>query len=130
MSTTRIQVMVPPAVTTPRGSIWAAEAAARLAHKLGAAVHGLGRLLASADREASPYRRATPMLLEAIGRNAWAMPGAIGRSLWASLESFGQRRAARELHAVADRWQSTDPELSRLLRAAASDDTTTDTAAR
>lgn len=42
MSHSRITVTVPARVATPRGSIWAAEAAVWLMHKLGAAAHALG----------------------------------------------------------------------------------------
>ncbi len=59
---------------------------------------------------ASPYRRLTPSLLQSIGL-----------SIWGSLESFGRRRAMRELHGLAERWQATDPELARHLRSAVCD---------
>ena len=58
----------------------------------------------------SPYRRVSPNLLQSIGL-----------SIWGALESFGRRRAMRELHELAERWQSTDPELARCLRAAVDD---------
>jgi hypothetical protein len=58
----------------------------------------------------SPYRRATPMLLEAVG-------GAI----WRTLEAVGRRRAIHALQAAADRYASSNPALARLLRVA--DDT-------
>lgn len=58
----------------------------------------------------SPYRRLSPNLLQSIGL-----------SIWGALESFGRRRAMRELHELAERWQSTDPELARSLRAAVED---------
>ncbi len=41
-SNSRITVTVPARVAAPRGSIWAADAAVWLMHKLGAAVHALG----------------------------------------------------------------------------------------
>lgn len=59
---------------------------------------------------ASPYRRLTPSLLQSIGL-----------SIWGALESYGRRRAMRELHELAERWQSTDPALARSLRSAVCD---------
>lgn len=53
----------------------------------------------------SPYRRGTPMLLESIGRE-----------IWRTLEGVGQRRAARELRAAAERYALTNPALAMLLR--------------
>lgn len=55
----------------------------------------------------SPYRRATPTLLQAVG-------GAI----WRSLEGVGHRRAMHALHAAADRYAISNPALARLLRGA------------
>lgn len=57
---------------------------------------------------ASPYRRQTPTVWQAAGRR-----------LWAALERVGQRRAARELHLLAERWSAFDPALAETLRAAA-----------
>jgi hypothetical protein len=48
---------------------------------------------------------------------------AFGRSLWQGLEAIGQRRAANELRAMADRWQPFEPELARRLRDASEFDT-------
>ncbi|MFZ2649656.1 MAG: hypothetical protein WA210_06070 [Burkholderiaceae bacterium] len=42
-----------------------------------------------------------------------------GRSIWQALEDSGQRRAARELLAIAERMQTSDPVLARRLRDAA-----------
>lgn len=115
MSTPRITVTVPACVSAPRGAIWAADAAVWLMHKrprwagdrlVGAPSKASPVLSGQADL--SPYRRRSTTLLQAIGQ-----------AIWGALESFGQRRAARELEATADRWQSIDPELARRLRAAA-----------
>jgi hypothetical protein len=42
----------------------------------------------------------------------------MGRWIWLALESEGQRRAAVKLLQVAQRWEHSDPELARALRAA------------
>lgn len=63
------------------------------------------RLWAARPAEPSPYRRSTPTLLEAIGS-----------AIWRALEGMGQRRAARELLAAAERCASTNPALAMLLR--------------
>lgn len=109
MSTARITVTVPARMPAPRGAIWAADAAVWLMHKrprIG--TPSTASPVPSGPAEPSPYRRRSPTLLQAIGQ-----------AIWSALESFGQRRAARELEATADRWQSIDPELARRLRAAA-----------
>lgn len=56
---------------------------------------------------ASPYKRQTPTLLQAIGQ-----------SIWRTLEDAGQRRAAPELRRLAQRWESIDPALAKQLREA------------
>jgi hypothetical protein len=66
------------------------------------------RLWARRPTQPSPYRRSTPMLLESMGR-----------AIWRTLESIGQRRAARELLAAAERYASSNPALARLLRESA-----------
>jgi hypothetical protein len=109
MSTPRITVTVPACVSAPRGAIWAADAAVWLMHKRPRmATPSQASPALSGQAELSPYRRLSPTLLQAVGQ-----------AIWSALESFGQRRAARELEATADRWQSIDPELARRLRAAA-----------
>ena len=50
-----------------------------------------------------------------------AQPGRLarwGNAVWLALESVGRSRARRELLLLADRWQSTRPELAAQLRAA------------
>jgi hypothetical protein len=54
------------------------------------------------------YRRQTPTVWQTLGR-----------AVWAALEATGRRRAARELHDVAQRWDAIDPSLAAQLRAAA-----------
>ena len=44
-----------------------------------------------------------------------------GTAVWQTLEAVGRSRARRELLALADRWQSRQPELAAQLRAACSD---------
>ena len=39
-----------------------------------------------------------------------------GRAVWQGLEALGQRRADRELLALAERWRDINPTLSRELR--------------
>jgi hypothetical protein len=39
-------------------------------------------------------------------------------TLWQALEAQGERRAARELRSIAQRWESLDPALARKLRLA------------
>lgn len=41
-----------------------------------------------------------------------------GVTLWKALEAQGERRAARELQSIAQRWESLDPALARKLRLA------------
>lgn len=109
MSTARITITVPAPASAPRGAIWAADAAVWLMHKrprMGGPSQAAS--VPSGQAELSPYRRRSPTLLHTVGQ-----------AIWRALESFGQRRAARELEATADRWQSIDPELARRLRAAA-----------
>ncbi len=60
----------------------------------------------------SPYKRQTPTLLQALGH-----------SIWSALEGAGQRRAARELRELAQRWQSIDPALAQQLLQASRHDT-------
>ncbi len=51
---------------------------------------------------------------------ATARPGSLARfgaAVWRALERVGQSRAQRELLALADRWQPTQPELAAQLRA-------------
>ena len=59
------------------------------------------------------YRRQTPTIWQALGR-----------TLWQTLEQVGQRRAARELRDLAQRWEAIDAPLAKQLRAAAQHDTT------
>jgi hypothetical protein len=60
----------------------------------------------------STYQRQTPTLLQAVGH-----------SIWRALEAAGQRRAARELLDLAQRWEPFDPALARQLREASRYDT-------
>ena len=90
MSTQQVQVMVPPPVHAPRGANWAAQAWVRLLR---------GR---DAPAAPSPYQRQTPTLWQAIGQ-----------SIWQAFEATGQRRAARELHETAQRWESIDPAVAQ-----------------
>lgn len=39
-------------------------------------------------------------------------------AVWRALEAQGERRAARELHSVAQRWDRLDPARARALRLA------------
>jgi hypothetical protein len=55
----------------------------------------------------STYRRATPTLIQIIGR-----------SIWRALERHGQLRAQRALRAAAARYHTFDPVLARQLREA------------
>ena len=61
---------------------------------------------------ASPYKRQTPTLLQAIGR-----------TIWDALSATGQRRAARELREQAQRWESIDAAVAQQLREASRHDT-------
>ena len=63
----------------------------------------------------SAYRRQTPTVWQAVGS-----------ALWQALHGVGQRRAARELRELAQRWDQIDPTVARQLRAAAGYDTRTD----
>lgn len=63
---------------------------------------------------AAPYRRRTPTIWQCIRR-----------SIWRTLESAGQRRATRELRAMADRVESRDAALARQLRIASHFDSMT-----
>jgi hypothetical protein len=60
----------------------------------------------------TPYTRQTPTLLQAIGR-----------SIWDALTATGQRRAARELQELAQRWDSIDAAVAQQLREASRHDT-------
>jgi hypothetical protein len=61
---------------------------------------------------ASPYQRRTPTLWRAIGL-----------SIWDALAAMGQRRAARALREIAQRWESIDPAVAKQLRDASRHDT-------
>jgi len=63
---------------------------------------------------AAPYRRLTPTIWQCIGR-----------AIWRALEQAGQRRATRDLRAMAERVESHDPALARQLRIASHFDTMT-----
>jgi hypothetical protein len=69
------------------------------------AVHGAAPL-------ASPYKRQTPTLLQAVGR-----------SIWDALAASGQRRAASQLRELARRWESIDAAVAQQLREASRYDT-------
>jgi hypothetical protein len=71
----------------------------------------MSTVVQGAAPQASPYQRQTPTLLQAVGR-----------SIWRALEAAGQRRAARELLDLAERWESFDPALARQLREASRHD--------
>ena len=71
----------------------------------------------SADA-ASPYRRATPTLLQAVGERLGGSVAGVARAVWRALETAGERRAARELDDLARRWATYDPELAAHLRRA------------
>ncbi len=60
----------------------------------------------------SPYKRQTPTLWQVIGQE-----------IWRALESSGQRRAARDLRQLAERWETIDPALAQQLREASRYDT-------
>jgi hypothetical protein len=57
----------------------------------------------------------------AIGRTLSWLQG-VGRSIWSALEATGRRRAARELSALAERWEPFDPALARQMREAGGHD--------
>ncbi|HEX6364178.1 MAG TPA: hypothetical protein VFZ93_14570 [Albitalea sp.] len=42
----------------------------------------------------------------------------LGRDVWEGLEAFGRARAQRQVLALAERWETTQPELAKELRAA------------
>ena len=67
---------------------------------------------AAVQRVASTYQRRTPTLLQAIGH-----------SIWDALAATGQRRAARELREMAQRWESIDATVAQQLREASRHDT-------
>jgi hypothetical protein len=92
MSTEQLQVMVPARIVAPRGARWAAQWVLRLAQR------------GDAASAPSPYKRQTPTLLQALGQ-----------TIWQALEGIGQRRAARELRNVAQRWDSIDPAIAQQL---------------
>jgi hypothetical protein len=54
------------------------------------------------------YKRQTPSVWQAVGR-----------AIWNALQASGQRRAARELHELARRWDDIDPAMAARMRAAA-----------
>jgi hypothetical protein len=56
---------------------------------------------------AAPYRRQTPTIWRCIGR-----------AVWRTLEGVGQRRAAREMRALARAAEATDPARAEMLRIA------------
>ena len=77
---------------------------------------------AAATHEPLPttYRRQTSSIWQA----AWQ---ATASAIWQALHGAGQRRAARELHELALRWDDIDPAVAQQLRDAANYDTRTDT---
>jgi hypothetical protein len=103
---------VPHQVAMPRGAQWAARFAVWLLHK----GHKRGRAMSPGVQRPAPlapsYKRQTPTLLQAIGH-----------SIWDALAATGQRRAARELRELAQRWESIDPAVARQLREASRHDT-------
>ncbi len=54
------------------------------------------------------YRRQTPTVWRAFGR-----------AVWNALQDIGQRRAARDLRQLAQRWDRIDPAMAQQLREAA-----------
>jgi hypothetical protein len=90
MSAQGVRFMVPPTVTAPRGARWVAYWAGRLSQR------------GDARTEPSPYQRQTATLLQAMGQ-----------SIWRAFEASGQRRAARGLKVIAQRWESIDPAAAR-----------------
>lgn len=98
-SVSEILVTVPPPVPMPRGARWAANNALAIAAR--------GRAMSAAPSLASPYRRQTPSLLQAVGH-----------SIWLALEAAGRRRVAPELRRLAERWESIDPALAQQFREA------------
>jgi hypothetical protein len=72
----------------------------------------MNTIVSRAARLGSSYKRQTPTLLHAIGR-----------SIWDALAATGQRRAARELTDIAQRWESIDPAVAQQLREASRHDT-------
>jgi len=105
MSTQQVLIMVPPRTAAPRGAHWAALCMLWLADApRGLAMSALGH-------------REAVLPSPAMGRTSSWLRG-IGRSIWSALEATGQRRAARELNALAERWESFDPALARQMREA------------
>ncbi len=103
-------VMVPAQVSVPRGAIWAADVAVWAAQ----AIERAGRSRTADAPAPGTFQRRTPTLFQVLRHKAWQ-----------ALERHGQRRAAHELLATAQRWQSIDPDIARSLREAAGYDTTT-----
>ena len=60
--------------------------------------------------DAGPAPRPAAALL-ALARRA-------GLAVWFGLEAYGRAKAQRELHALHDRWETSDPQLAQRLRAA------------
>jgi hypothetical protein len=110
MSARQILVTVPRPVVVPRGAQWAARFAVWLLHKDGGAT--TSAVVQPAAAPAPSYKRQTPTLLQAIGR-----------SVWDALAATGQRRAARELRELAQRWASIDAAVAQQLREASHHDT-------
>jgi hypothetical protein len=108
MSAQEILVTVPRPVAMPRGARWAARFAVAVAQR--------GRAMSAVVQRAAPrassYKRQTPTLWQAIGH-----------SIWDTLAATGQRRAARELRELAQRWESIDPAVAKQLREASRYDT-------
>jgi hypothetical protein len=72
----------------------------------------MNAVVQQAAPQASPYKRLTPTLWQAIGH-----------SIWDALAATGQRRAARELRELAQRWDSIDAAVAQQLREASRHDT-------
>ncbi len=62
------------------------------------------------DADVSRAARRVAALL-ALARRA-------GLSVWRGLEAYGRAKAQRELHDLHDRWEISDPQLAKRLRAA------------
>jgi hypothetical protein len=69
----------------------------------------------------SPLPIKTPPGAMWAGQGAAWLAGklrAAALGVWRALEAHGERRAARELHSAAQRWDRTDPARARALRLA------------
>jgi hypothetical protein len=96
---TDLSVMVPPVVRAPRVATWLGWGVSRLVH-----------VAPQPQRDASAAALARPV-------HSWLARAS--RAVWGALEAQGQRRAAVHLQAMAQTWDSIDPEIAQRLREAA-----------